>query len=82
MVGIFLSFNFIMCDFFIDLNFSAKIHYGTSLSNVDYLHGGAESLLTITNLFIVLGLRQALRESESEPNATESQSKEASEDSN
>lgn len=35
--------------------------YGTSLSNVDWLHGGAESLLTLTNLFIVLGLRGALR---------------------
>ncbi|KAH1107314.1 hypothetical protein J1N35_011082 [Gossypium stocksii] len=39
----------------------AKVKYGTSLSNVDWLHGGAESLLTLTNLFIVLGLRQALR---------------------
>ncbi|KAL4592769.1 hypothetical protein LXL04_005773 [Taraxacum kok-saghyz] len=39
----------------------AKVHYGTSLSNVDWLHGGAESLLTLTNLFIVIGLRQALR---------------------
>ncbi|KAG6781162.1 hypothetical protein POTOM_014051 [Populus tomentosa] len=40
---------------------AAKVHYGTSLSNVDWLHGGAESLLTLTNLFIVLGLRQAIR---------------------
>lgn len=39
----------------------AKVNYGTSLSNVDWLHGGAESLLTLTNIFIVLGLRQALR---------------------
>nr|GMC98011.1 1-acyl-sn-glycerol-3-phosphate acyltransferase delta isoform 1 [Ipomoea batatas] len=39
----------------------AKVKYGTSLSNVDWLHGGAESLLTLTNLFIVLGLRAALR---------------------
>ncbi|KAK0588301.1 hypothetical protein LWI29_037545 [Acer saccharum] len=39
----------------------AKVHYGTSLSNVDWLHGGAESLLSLTNLFIVLGLRQALQ---------------------
>lgn len=31
---------------------AAKTHYGTSLANVDWLHGGAESLLTITNLFI------------------------------
>ena len=28
---------------------------------MDWLHGGAEALLTLTNLFIVLGLRQALR---------------------
>ncbi|XP_037427475.1 uncharacterized protein LOC119292918 isoform X2 [Triticum dicoccoides] len=40
---------------------TAKVHYGTSLSNVDLLHGTAESLLTLTNLFIVLGLRGALR---------------------
>ncbi|KAL0920861.1 hypothetical protein M5K25_007876 [Dendrobium thyrsiflorum] len=39
----------------------AKLKYGTSLANVDWLHGGAESLLTLTNLFIVLGLRGALR---------------------
>ncbi|XP_058223915.1 uncharacterized protein LOC131333425 [Rhododendron vialii] len=39
----------------------AKVKYGTSLSNVDWLHGGAESLLTLTNLFIVMGLREALR---------------------
>uniref|UniRef100_A0A0A9G523 DUF3593 domain-containing protein n=1 Tax=Arundo donax TaxID=35708 RepID=A0A0A9G523_ARUDO len=43
---------------------TTKIHYGTSLSNVDWLHGTAESLLTLTNLFIVLGLRGALRKLE------------------
>ena len=32
--------------------FVAKTQYGTSLSNVDWLHGGAELFLTITNLFI------------------------------
>ncbi len=32
--------------------FLAKTHYDTSLSNVDWLHGGAELFLTITNLFI------------------------------
>ncbi|KAI9081716.1 hypothetical protein K1719_036319 [Acacia pycnantha] len=42
----------------------AKVHYETSLSNVDWLHGGAESLLTLTNLFIVLGLREGLRDAE------------------
>ena len=49
---------------------TAKVHYGTSLSNVDWLHGGAESLLTLTNLFIVLGLRQALRRASDEKKST------------
>ena len=39
----------------------AKTAYGTSLANVDWLHGTAESLLTVTNIFIVLGLRQAIQ---------------------
>jgi hypothetical protein len=42
----------------------AKTVYGTSLANVDYLHGTAEFLLTLTNLFIVIGLRKAIREAE------------------
>ena len=46
-----------------ELSATAKLHYGTSLSNVDWLHGGAESLLTLTNLFIVFGLRNALQKS-------------------
>ncbi|XVF10436.1 hypothetical protein REPUB_Repub07fG0182800 [Reevesia pubescens] len=50
----------------------AKVKYGTSLSNVDWLHGGAESLLTLTNLFIVLGLRQALRKTEDAKESTSS----------
>ena len=49
---------------------TAKVHYGTSLSNVDWLHGGAESLLTLTNLFIVLGLREGLRKAESSEQIT------------
>ena len=40
----------------------AKQHYGTSLANVDTLHGTAESLLTVTNLWVVLGLRAALQQ--------------------
>jgi hypothetical protein len=31
---------------------AAKTKYGTILANVDYLHGSAESLLTVTNLLI------------------------------
>ena len=45
---------------------AAKTVYGTSLANVDWLHGSAESLLTLTNLFIVLGMRQGIRAAEAE----------------
>ncbi|KAG7017010.1 hypothetical protein SDJN02_22121 [Cucurbita argyrosperma subsp. argyrosperma] len=51
---------------------TTKVQYGTSLSNVDWLHGGAESLLTLTNLFIVLGLRGALRKYEKDEISTSS----------
>ena len=37
----------------------AKSHYHDILANVDYLHGAAESLLTITNLLIISGFRSA-----------------------
>ena len=33
----------------------AQLRYGELLANVDPLHGGAESLLTISNLLVVLG---------------------------
>lgn len=33
----------------------AKQVYGTTLANVDWLHGGAESLLTVTNLLVRVG---------------------------
>ena len=33
----------------------AQLRYGELLANVDSLHGGAESLLTISNLLVVLG---------------------------
>lgn len=31
----------------------SKLTYGTSLANVDWLHGGAELLLTVANVLIV-----------------------------
>lgn len=36
----------------------AKIHYQDILANVDWLHGFAESFLTLTNLFIIAGFRR------------------------
>ncbi|MBI4780341.1 MAG: DUF3593 domain-containing protein [Oscillatoriophycideae cyanobacterium NC_groundwater_1537_Pr4_S-0.65um_50_18] len=38
----------------------AKVHYGTSLANIDWLHGSAESFLTLANILVVLGFRQAI----------------------
>jgi hypothetical protein len=38
----------------------AKTVYGTSLANVDWLHGGAETLLTLANILVVLGFNQAM----------------------
>jgi len=37
-----------------------KRTYGETLANVDWLHGGAEALLTVTNVLIVLGFREAM----------------------
>jgi heme A synthase len=38
----------------------AKIHYGQELANVDWLHGSAEFFLTLSNIFVVLGFREAI----------------------
>mmetsp|Transcript_10394 Transcript_10394/g.10468 ORF Transcript_10394/g.10468 Transcript_10394/m.10468 type:complete len:391 (+) Transcript_10394:93-1265(+) len=37
----------------------AKVQYQDILANIDWLHGTAESLLTITNLLIVYGFRKS-----------------------
>lgn len=42
----------------------SKGTYGVSLADCDWLHGGAEALLTATNLLLVYGLRQASTEPE------------------
>lgn len=44
---------------------AAKTLYGVSLADSDWLHGSAESLLTITNLVTVVAFRQALEAKES-----------------
>ncbi len=38
----------------------AQVAYGESLANVDWLHGGAEFFLTLSNILVVLGFRQAI----------------------
>ena len=38
----------------------AKQVYGAELANVDWLHGSAEFFLTLSNILVVLGFRQAV----------------------
>jgi heme A synthase len=38
----------------------AKVHYGKELANVDWLHGSAEFFLTLSNILVVLGFREAI----------------------
>ncbi len=47
----------------------AQVVYGTSLANVDWLHGGAESFLTVTNILLVLGLKAGLEKSKEKKNS-------------
>eukprot|EP00878_Enallax_costatus_P026935 GHUV01028950.1.p1 GENE.GHUV01028950.1~~GHUV01028950.1.p1 ORF type:complete len:196 (+),score=55.56 GHUV01028950.1:591-1178(+) len=47
-----------------------KTQLGTSMANVDWIHGPCELLLTLANLFIVLGLRDALRAASAAKQAT------------
>ncbi len=39
----------------------AKVVYHEALANIDWLHGGAESFLTLANILVVLGFYQAVR---------------------
>jgi Protein of unknown function (DUF3593) len=39
----------------------AQTAYGLELANVDWLHGSAESFLTLSNILVVLGFRDALQ---------------------
>ncbi|MEO1520301.1 MAG: DUF3593 domain-containing protein [Cyanobacteria bacterium J06633_2] len=38
----------------------AKVVYDDALANIDILHGGAELFLTLSNILVVLGFRQAV----------------------
>jgi hypothetical protein len=62
--GTLFGFKFLLAFVFGTIPFAiyAKVEYDEILANVDVLHGVAESLLTMTNVFIVLGFRQGLRD--------------------
>lgn len=43
----------------------ARIHYNDVLANIDWLHGGAEFFLTLSNILVVLGFAKAIKETRS-----------------
>ncbi len=44
----------------------ARVALGEQLANVDWLHGGAESFLTLSNILVVLGFQRAIAEHRSQ----------------
>jgi serine O-acetyltransferase len=51
----------------------AQVHYGDQLANIDWLHGRAESFLTISNILVVLGFYQAIAKQQDINTQTDSQ---------
>jgi heme A synthase len=49
----------------------AQVAYGKELANVDALHGSAEFFLTLANILVVLGFRQAVLQARSNTNVDE-----------
>jgi hypothetical protein len=58
LVGFYLTLVFVAVT--IPAGLYARSAYGQELANVDWLHGSAESCLTLSNIFVVLGFWQAL----------------------
>ncbi len=44
----------------------AKVALQNELANVDWLHGGAEAFLTLSNILVVLGFRQVVMQHRAE----------------
>lgn len=49
----------------------AQRAYSAELANVDWLHGSAEMFLTLSNVLVVLGFRQAVLQQQSNPTDSE-----------
>lgn len=58
LIGFYLLLLFVVIT--IPAGIYSKVHYNQSLANVDWLHGGAEAFLTLSNLVVVLGFSQAI----------------------
>jgi hypothetical protein len=59
LIGFYMTLVFVIVT--IPAGLYAQSHYHQPLANVDWLHGGAEIFLTLANIFVVLGFRQALQ---------------------
>lgn len=69
LVGFYMMLLFVVIT--IPAGIYAQMAFDTSLANVDPLHGGAEFFLTLSNVLIVLGFRQALMKTrKSQPSAS------------
>jgi len=62
LIGFYLTLLFVFIT--IPAGIYAQVHYQQPLADVDWLHGGAEAFLTIANILLVLGFRQAVQELE------------------
>jgi hypothetical protein len=64
LVGFYMTLLFVGVT--IPVGLYAQTAYGKALADVDLLHGGAEFFLTLANVLIVLGFRQALLQQKSQ----------------
>lgn len=58
LVGFYMTLVFVAVT--IPAGIYAEVVYGQSLANVDFLHGAAELFLTLANVLVVVGFRQAV----------------------
>ena len=63
MTGFYLLLVFVVVT--IPAGLYARSVYGQELANVDWLHGAAESFLTLSNIVVVLGFAQVLQSTQS-----------------
>ena len=59
LVGFYLTLVFVFVT--IPAGIYAQVQYQQPLADVDWLHGGAEVFLTLANICVVLGFRQAIQ---------------------
>jgi Protein of unknown function (DUF3593) len=65
LIGFYLTLLFVAVT--IPIGAYAQLVLNKSLADVDLLHGGAEFFLTLSNIVIVLGFSQALKEGTATP---------------